>query len=197
MRQQRCAWCGSDPLYIDYHDNIWGRPVADSLQLFEKLCLDGQQAGLSWLTILKKQQTYQQAYQGFVPEILARWGDKEIAQLLSNPGIVRNKLKIKSIINNARAYLKLTEAGQSFSHYLWHYVDGRPKINSFAAMSDVPAATELSRQLSKDLKKVGFNFVGETIVYAFMQAVGMVNDHIISCPQHLLCCRLGEQFSLR
>ena len=196
MVQERCVWCGSDPLYIAYHDNTWGRPVADSLELFEKLCLDGQQAGLSWITILKKQQSYREAYQYFVPEIVAGWGDKEIEQLLTNTGIVRNKLKIKSIINNARAYLKLAEAGETFSHYLWKYVDGKPIINSFAAMSEIPASTVLSKQLSKDLKKAGFNFVGETIVYAFMQAVGMVNDHVVSCPQYLQCSESGQKFSL-
>jgi DNA-3-methyladenine glycosylase I len=195
LNQKRCAWCGIDPLYVAYHDTTWGRPVADSLELFEKLCLDGQQAGLSWITILRKQQNYRDAFQGFNPEILASWGESEVAALMTNSGIVRNRLKIQSIIKNARAYLILSER-ETFSHYLWCYLDGQPHTNYFSDMSEIPTITELSEKISKNLKKVGFTFVGGTIIYAFMQAVGMVNDHLVTCPQHQQCKELGDRFSI-
>ena len=194
MIHKRCEWCGSDPLYVAYHDNNWGRPVADSLELFEKLCLDGQQAGLSWVTILRKQESYREAYHGFIPEVLAGWGEDKVEQLLTNTGIVRNRLKIHSVIRNAKAYLKITERGESFSHYLWKYVDGKPKLNHYSSLSEIPTYTQISSKISKDLRKEGFNFVGKTIVYAFMQAVGMVNDHIVCCPQHQICSALARVF---
>ena len=193
---QRCSWCGTDPVYIDYHDHIWGRPVADAQILFEKLCLDGQQAGLSWITILKKQPGYAKAFAGFDPTIIATWGDKQVEKLMHDTGIVRNRLKIQSIIKNAQAYLQLAEKGIDFSHFIWDCVDGKPKINHFRTLSEVPANTAHSDLLAKQLKKSGFNFVGTTIVYAFMQAVGLVNDHLVHCPQHQECCRLADQFSL-
>lgn len=195
MKTERCGWCGSDPQYIDYHDRVWGRPVSDSQQLFEKLCLDGQQAGLSWLTILRKQEHYSAAYQDFRPEVLAGWGDEDVVRLMKNPGIVRNRLKVQSIIGNARAYLELESTGQAFNQFLWRYVEGKPIVNHFTNAEAVPAFTALSDTLSKDLKKLGFNFVGKTIVYAFMQAVGMVNDHLIQCPQHQQCKALASTFS--
>ncbi|WP_020408057.1 DNA-3-methyladenine glycosylase I [Hahella ganghwensis] len=196
MSIERCPWCGSDPLYVHYHDQVWGRPVADSRELFEKLCLDGQQAGLSWITILKKQKSYEEAYAGFDPAVIALWGEGEVEALMQNSGIVRNRLKIQSIIKNARAYLEIQEKGAGFAHYLWDFLDGKPQINLFRAMEDVPANTELSDKMSKALKKAGFSFVGTTIVYAFMQAVGMVNDHLTDCPQHQECCEAVSRFSL-
>ena len=196
MSEERCSWCGNDPLYVHYHDTVWGRPVADSRVLFEKLCLDGQQAGLSWITILRKQENYEQAFANFDPVTLALWGDSEVEALMQNAGIVRNRLKIQSIIKNARAYLELQEKGQDFAEYLWRFMDGKPLVNQFQNMGDVPANTEISDRMSKSLKKAGFNFVGTTIVYAFMQAVGMVNDHIVSCPQHQVCMAEAGKFHL-
>jgi len=194
MKLKRCNWCGTNPLYVNYHDNVWGRPVGDSLELFKKLCLDGQQAGLSWFTILQKQQHYDNAYEGFIPEKLASWDESNVFQLMQNTGIVRNRLKIESIIKNARGFLRIEARGESFNHFLWKYVEGKPVINKFTAMAEVPAYTQLSAQMSKDLKKQGFNFVGKTIVYAFMQAVGMVNDHLLTCPQYQPCKQIGESF---
>ena len=179
-----CPWPGTDPLYTDYHDKEWGVPIHESHALFAKLILDGAQAGLSWITILRKRDNYYQAMNDLDPHRIARWTDKKIETLLQNPGLVRNRLKIESVRKNAKAYIKLeTELG-SFSKYLWDFVDGRPIINRFKSMQDVPAETELSRQIAKDLKKRGFNFVGPTIIYAFMQAVGMVNDHLATCFRH-------------
>lgn len=189
--QQRCPWCGNDPLYMDYHDNVWGRPEYDDLALFEKLCLDGQQAGLSWLTILKKQHNYRAAYDNFDPERIARYDDSKIESLLQDRGIIRNRLKVQSIIRNARGYLDLQAQGHSFSDFLWSFVDGRPVQNHWRNFEDVPVYTPEAEAMSKALKKQGFNFVGPTIVYAFMQAVGMVNDHLTSCPQHSVCRELA------
>lgn len=183
----RCPWCGTDPLYQQYHDEVWGRPVRDDQTLFEKLCLDGQQAGLSWITILRKQQTYERAYDGFDAQKIIHYDDAKIASLLQDPGIIRNKLKVASIIKNARGYLKIKESGQSFSDFLWHFVDGQVVQNSWSSMTEVPVQTEASIAMSKALKKAGFTFVGPTICYAFMQAVGFVNDHLTSCPQWLAC----------
>ena len=189
---QRCPWCGTDPLYVHYHDTVWGRPEYNSQALFEKLCLDGQQAGLSWLTILRKQENYRQAYAGFDPEQLVRFDDSDVARLLDNPGIVRNRLKVRSILNNARSYLKLKAQGHAFSDFLWQFVDGQPIQNRWRLFEEVPTETAESRAMSRALKKAGFTFVGPTIVYAFMQATGMVNDHLIDCHVHEVCRRLSE-----
>jgi len=189
--KKRCLWCGTDPLYIEYHDQEWGVPEYDDQQLFAKLILDGAQAGLSWITILRKRDGYFTAFDQFDPEKMARYDDAKIAELLQNPGIVRNKLKVNSAIKNAQAYLNIMEETGSFSTFLWQFVDGRPIQNNWKTMEEVPAQTEISQAMSKTLKKRGFNFVGPTITYAFMQAVGMVNDHLIDCFRHE-SCRNGE-----
>ncbi len=189
---ERCPWCGDDPLYVDYHDHVWGRPERDGRALFEKLCLDGQQAGLSWITILRKQDNYRRAYAGFEPEAIVRFDDKDIERLMADPGIVRNRLKVKSIIGNARAWLELAGQGVDFGDFLWDFVDGRPVQNRWQSMDEVPVTTPQAKAMSKALKQAGFNFAGPTIVYAFMQAVGMVNDHLVICPQHDEVRRLGE-----
>ncbi|MEQ9547989.1 MAG: DNA-3-methyladenine glycosylase I [Marinobacter sp.] len=188
----RCPWCGTDPLYTEYHDTVWGRPEYDELALFEKLCLDGQQAGLSWITILRKQHSYRSAYDNFNPEKIAHYNDKKVEELLGNPGIIRNRLKVKSIIRNARSYLDLKEQGFDFSDFLWSFVGGAPIQNHWQSLSEVPVTTAEAEAMSRALKKAGFNFVGPTIVYAFMQATGMVNDHLVSCPQHRECQALGS-----
>lgn len=188
---QRCPWCGTDPLYVHYHDTVWGRPEYDDQALFEKLCLDGQQAGLSWITILRKQDSYHEAYDGFDPERIVRYDDAKVAELLANPGIIRNKLKVESIIRNARGYLEIRDRGASFSEFLWGFVNGQPVQNQWRSLSEVPVHTPAAEAMSKALKKEGFNFVGPTIVYAFMQATGMVNDHLVGCPAHQACRELG------
>ncbi|MBY5962634.1 DNA-3-methyladenine glycosylase I [Marinobacter nauticus] len=188
----RCPWCGTDPLYVHYHDTVWGRPEYDDQALFEKLCLDGQQAGLSWITILRKQESYRQAYAGFDPEQIVRFDDSDIDRLLADPGIIRNRLKVYSIIRNARGFLALRDQGISFSEFLWQFVDGRPIQNRWQALAEVPVTTPESEAMSKALKKAGFNFVGPTIVYAFMQATGMVNDHLVSCHTHTECRQLAQ-----
>ncbi len=180
---ERCGWAGQDPIYIAYHDCEWGVPEHDGRALWEKLVLDGFQAGLSWITILKKRDNFRVAFQGFQPEIIARWGEKKVAECLANPGIVRHRGKIEATIGNARAWLALGGA-EAFSRLVWSYVDGVPVQNRFRSLADVPAATPLSTRLSKDLKKAGFRFCGPTIVYAWMQACGLVNDHLITCPRH-------------
>lgn len=178
---KRCDWAKND-LAIKYHDTEWGVPLHDDRLLFEFLVLEGAQAGLSWDTILKKRENYRLAFDNFDPNIIAQYDDKKFDELLNNAGIVRNRLKIRSAIRNASAYLKVVEEFGSFDKYIWSFVDGKPiKNNQWKKMEDVPAKTEVSDKLSKDLKKRGFNFVGSTICYAFMQATGMVNDHIISC----------------
>ncbi|MGS0676806.1 DNA-3-methyladenine glycosylase I [Shewanella sp. 125m-1] len=181
MEVTRCGWVSAEPIYQEYHDKVWGKPVFDSRELFEKLCLDGQQAGLSWITILKKQQNYEAAFANFDPKIIATFDAQKVEELLLNPGIVRNRLKVNSIIRNAKAYLEFVEQGNDFSAFLWGFVDGSPKVNHFTSMSELPAQTPASEAMSKALKKMGFNFVGPTICYAFMQAVGMVNDHTTDC----------------
>ncbi|MEL4244811.1 DNA-3-methyladenine glycosylase I [Shewanella xiamenensis] len=189
MEEIRCNWVSDDPLYREYHDKVWGRPVYDSKELFAKLCLDGQQAGLSWITILKKQQNYEQAFADFEPTVIATFDDAKVEELMNNPGIVRNRLKIHSIIRNAKGYLAYTAAdGKDFSEFLWSFVGGKPLVNQFTSMSQVPAQTPESEAMSKALKKLGFNFVGPTICYAFMQAVGMVNDHLVDCISYQACC---------
>jgi len=191
MREERCPWCGDDPIYVAYHDTVWGVPEYDSLALFEKLCLDGQQAGLSWITILKKQASYRNAYDQFDPERIARYDEQKIELLLKDPGIIRNRLKVASIIRNAKSYLRLTANGESFSDFLWSFVGGEPVQNQWTAFEDVPVFTDQAQAMSKALKREGFNFVGPTIVYAFMQATGMVNDHLVHCPRHAQCRALA------
>jgi DNA-3-methyladenine glycosylase I len=178
---QRCAWAGTDPLMIEYHDREWGVPVHDDRRLFEFLILEGAQAGLSWSTILKKREAYRAAFDGFDPAVVARYLPAKQRQLIADVGIVRNRLKIAAAVRNARAFLDIQHEFGSFNIYLWPFVDGRPIVNRPATMRDIPARTDVSDRLSKDLKRRGFNFVGSTICYAFMQAVGMVNDHCRCC----------------
>jgi DNA-3-methyladenine glycosylase I len=177
----RCQWCGADPLYVAYHDREWGLPSRDDAHLFEMLLLEGAQAGLAWITILRKREGYRRALAGFDPQRIARFTDEDQARLREDPGIVRNRLKIASAVRNARAWLTLVDERRSFSDYLWDFVDGRPVQNRFRTLADVPASTPLSDRISKDLKARGFNFVGSTIVYAYLQSVGVVNDHVIGC----------------
>lgn len=184
---KRCDWCGEDPLYIAYHDQEWGIPRRDEAVLFEFLLLEGVQAGLSWITVLRKRENYRDAFDGFNPEMIARYGSRKINQLMKNEGIVRNRLKIASAINNARSYLALREQGRSFSRLIWSFVDDKPIQNRFETIAEVPATTEISQQMSKSLKSHGFNFVGPTICYAYMQSIGMVNDHLTSCFRHKEC----------
>ncbi|MAS43766.1 MAG: DNA-3-methyladenine glycosylase I [Rhodobacteraceae bacterium] len=180
---ERCPWCGSDPLYVAYHDTEWGVPERDGRALFEKLSLDGFQAGLAWITILRKRDGFRAAFEGFEPARIARWGEAEVDRAVRDPGIVRHRGKIEATIGNARAWLEI-EADQGFSRFLWDYVDGRPLQGNLASMAEAQAETPLSREISKALKARGFRFCGPTITYAFMQAVGMVNDHLLSCPRH-------------
>jgi DNA-3-methyladenine glycosylase I len=177
----RCPWCGDDPLYVAYHDEEWGVPCHDDRKLFEFLILEGAQAGLSWITILRKREGYRQAFADFDPEVVARFGDQDIARLLGDPGIVRNRLKIGAAIGNARAFLKVQEEFGSFDAYSWAFVGGKPIINEWHSLAEIPAETDASRAMSRDLRARGFRFVGPTICYAHMQAVGMVNDHLKSC----------------
>ncbi len=180
----RCAWCGNDPLYQAYHDTEWGVPLHDDRALFELLTLEGAQAGLSWITVLKKRENYRRAFANFDPEAVARFGDAETAALLANPGIVRNRLKIASTIANARAFLAIQAEFGSFDTWLWSFVEGCPIDERRADIGAVPASTPLSDALSKALKKRGFRFVGSTICYAFLQAAGLVNDHTVDCFRH-------------
>ena len=177
----RCSWAGSDPLYREYHDREWGVPVHEDRLLFEFLTLEGAQAGLSWLTILRKREGYRRAFAGFHPEAVASYGDPQLSELLAVSGIVRNRLKIASTLTNARLFLALQEEFGSFDTYLWRFVDGVPLQNAWRSHLEVPASTPLSDALSRDLKRRGFRFVGSTICYAFMQAIGMVNDHCTDC----------------
>ena len=187
----RCDWCGDDPAYLDYHDNEWGVPEYDSRALWEKLILDGFQAGLSWITILRKRENFQAAFEGFDPQVIADWGEAEVAKLLGNAGIIRHRGKIEATIGNARAWQEI-EARQGFDTFLWNYLDGTPQQNRFVTMSEVPAQTDLSNRISKDLKREGFKFCGPTIVYAFMQANGLVNDHLLGCPSHSKVAAMGR-----
>jgi DNA-3-methyladenine glycosylase I len=177
----RCEWCGSDPLYMAYHDEEWGVPSHDDRHLFELLLLEGAQAGLSWLTILKKRENYRKAFHAFDPQKIAAYSQRDIQRLLTDPGIVRNRLKIESAIKNAREVLDIIQEFGSFSSFLWRYVNNSPRQNAWKSLRELPGRTEQSDRMSSDLKKRGFNFVGSTICYAFMQSVGMVNDHIVSC----------------
>ncbi|MFT7132480.1 MAG: DNA-3-methyladenine glycosylase I [Cyclobacteriaceae bacterium] len=187
LRIQRCSWCEGDELYQRYHDEVWGRPEHDDRVLFEFLLLEGAQAGLSWITILRKRESYRAAFDGFDPEKIARYDDQKKQALLANAGIVRNRLKVDSAITNARQFLKIQESGQSFRDYLWAFVDGQTIQNRYASMSDVPVNTPISDAMSKQMKRDGFKFTGSTICYAFMQATGMVNDHLLSCHRHAQC----------
>jgi DNA-3-methyladenine glycosylase I len=178
--QDRCPWCGTDPLYVAYHDHEWGRPERDSRRLFELLLLESFQAGLSWITILRKRKAFRAAFSGFDPEVLATWGEPEVLRLLADPGIVRHRGKIEGSLRGARAFRRI-EAEQGFSTFLWSFVGGQPVINRPQTLSDVPVQTPQSQAMSKALKAEGFSFVGPTITYAFMQASGMVNDHLVTC----------------
>lgn len=184
----RCAWAGSDPLYVAYHDEEWGVPVHDDRLLFEFLTLEGAQAGLSWITILRKREGYRRAFAGMHPEAVAAFGEERLLELMGDPGIVRNRLKLSSTVGNARAFLAVQEQFGSFDAYLWRFVEGAPLQNAWRSLSEVPASTAISDRLSRDLKQRGFRFVGSTICYAFMQAVGMVNDHTVDCFRR---CELG------
>ena len=177
----RCSWCGDDPLYVAYHDDEWGTPHHDDRHLFEMLILEGAQAGLSWITILRKREGYRKAFAGFDPRKVARFTAAKQRALMKDPGIVRNRLKIEATISNAKAFLAVQKEFGSFSKYLWGFVDGKPRVNRPAAPAGVPASTALSDAISKDLKKRGFRFVGTTIVYAYLQAVGVVDDHAAAC----------------
>jgi DNA-3-methyladenine glycosylase I len=191
---ERCPWAGiADPQYARYHDEEWGVPKSDDGALFEKLVLEGFQSGLSWLTILRKRENFRAAFHGFDPERIARYGAKDVARLMADAGIVRNRLKIEATIDNARALLKLNEH-TSLAAFLWDLVDGRPQINSHRSFKGVPAQTATSKAMSKALKGRGFRFVGPTTVYAFMQATGMVNDHLVSCHRHAVCAKLQRRF---
>ena len=177
----RCPWAGSDPLYLRYHDEEWGVPVHDDRHFFEMLVLEGAQAGLAWITILRKREGYRDAFDGFDPAAVARYDARRVEALLANPAIVRNRLKVQSAVGNARAFLRVQDEHGSFDRYVWRFVDGRPRQNRWRTMADVPAETAESRAMSRDLKRRGFRFVGPTICYAFMQATGLVNDHLVDC----------------
>lgn len=177
----RCGWAGPEQIYVDYHDTEWGLPEYDGRALWEKLILDGFQAGLSWITILKKRDNFRRAFAGFDPEVISGWGEAEVQALLQDAGIIRHRGKIEATITNARAVMELGD----FSTWCWEYVDGKPLRNSWTTLAEVPASTPLSEQVSKELKKAGFKFCGPTIVYAWMQACGLINDHLVTCPRHL------------
>ena len=187
----RCQWCLGSDEYVAYHDEEWGVPSYDDRHLFEMLILEGAQAGLSWLTVLKKRENYRAAFDGFDPEKIAGYDQKRIGELLQNPGIIRNKLKVNAAVTNAQAFLKVVESGLSFSDYLLKFTDGKPMTNKWKSMSELPAKTEISDRMSKELLRDGFKFVGSTICYAHMQATGMVNDHVTSCFRYEEVCKLS------
>jgi len=189
---KRCPWPGIDPLYVAYHDEEWGVPEYDDRALYEKLVLDGFQAGLSWITILRKRDAFRRAFDDFQPEKIARYNAKKVASLMQDAGIVRNRMKIEGAIASARVWLDMMETSPGFSAVLWDFVDGKPIVNRYKSMDQVPAETTLSRAISKELKSRGFKFCGPTIVYAFMQATGMVNDHLATCHRHAACAALGR-----
>lgn len=189
--KDRCPWCGTDPLYIAYHDEEWGIPERDPRALWEKLMLEGFQAGLSWITILKKRDNFRAAFAGFDPHILASWGEGDVARLMADPGIVRHRGKIEGAIRSARAFLAV-EGREGFAPYLWKHLDGRPHQTNARSMAEVPNETPLSKTISKQLKADGFTFCGPTITYAFLQAAGLVNDHLTTCPAHARIRALGE-----
>ena len=192
MSQKRCGWCGDDPLYVEYHDKEWGVPVRDDQTLFEFLILEGAQAGLAWITVLRKREGYRKAFANFDPQKVARFTDAKLEKLLQNPEIIRNKLKVYGARKNARAFLAVQEEKGSFADYLWDFVDGTPIQNRRRNLKAIPATTPLSDTISKDMKKRGFTFVGSTIIYAHMQATGMVNDHLTSCFRHEECRELAQ-----
>jgi DNA-3-methyladenine glycosylase I len=187
-----CPWPGTDPLYVAYHDEEWGVPEYDDRALYEKLMLDGFQAGLSWITILRKREAFRRAFDDFAPERIARYDAKKVASLMQDASIVRNRMKIDGAVASARLWLDMMETGPGFSAFLWDFVEGKPIVNSYKTMDEVPAETALSRTVSKELKSRGFKFVGPTIVYAFMQATGLVNDHLTTCHRHAACAALGR-----
>ena len=191
MSQKRCGWCGDDPLYVEYHDKEWGVPVRDDQTLFEFLILEGAQAGLAWITVLRKREGYRKAFANFDPQKVARFTDAKLDKLLLNPEIIRNKLKVYGARKNARAFLAVQEEKGSFADYLWDFVDGTPIQNRRRNLKAIPATTPLSDTISKDMKKRGFTFVGSTIIYAHMQATGMVNDHTTACFRHQECAALA------
>lgn len=184
MTLTRCEWAGEDPLYVAYHDEEWGVPLHDDRRLFEMLNLEGAQAGLSWITILRKRDNYRLAFDNFDAEQIARYDETRIAELLQNPGIIRNRLKVQGVVKNARAFLAVQEEFGSFDTFIWRFVDGAPIVNRWRTLADLPASTPRSETMSKELKRRGFTFVGPTICYAYMQSVGMVNDHIVGCFRH-------------
>ncbi len=188
----RCGWVNEDPLYLVYHDEEWGVPVRDDRKLFEMLVLEGAQAGLSWYTILKKREAYRRAFDGFDPERVARYDEQKVASLLQDPGIVRNRLKVRAAIGNAQAWLNLWESGVDPSAFLWDFSGGAPVVNDWRGLDEIPASTPVSEAMSEALRKLGFRFVGPTICYAFMQAVGMVNDHTTTCFRWKECRALAE-----
>lgn len=190
---ERCPWCEGFDLYREYHDTEWGVPLRDDRALFELLILEGAQAGLSWSTVLKKRETYRLAFNDFDPDTIARYDDRKIAELMANPGIIRNRLKVAAAITNAQATLRLQESGQTLSGFVWQFVQGRPIQNAWRSLSEVPAKTAESDAMSKALLKAGFKFVGSTICYAFMQASGMVNDHLVTCHRHAAVKALAGQ----
>jgi DNA-3-methyladenine glycosylase I len=190
---KRCPWPKLDPFYVAYHDEEWGVPEYDDRALYEKLILDGFQAGLSWITILRKRENFRRAFDGFEPEKIARYTPRKVEKLMQDAGIVRNRMKIEGTVLSARAYLEAMEKGPGFSKLLWDFVDGKPKVNNFRSTKQVPAETALSKQISKELAGRGFKFVGPTIVYAFMQAVGMVNDHLVTCHRHAAVGKLTRR----
>jgi DNA-3-methyladenine glycosylase I len=192
----RCGWGEADPLNLTYHDAEWGVPITDDRALFELLCLEGAQAGLAWVTILRKRDGYRRAFEGFDPTRLATWGEPEVERLLADEGIVRNRAKVRSALANARALLDLADGPRSFGVYCWSFVGGRPIQNQWPAMGQVPAETDASRALSRDLRKRGFSFVGPTIVYAFMQSAGLVNDHLVTCFRHAEVAKLGRSVKM-
>lgn len=192
----RCPWPGiADPLYARYHDTEWGVPLTDSRALFEKLVLEGFQAGLSWLTILRKREAFRTAFHGFDAQRIARYRAKDVARLMDDAGIVRNRLKIEATIDNAKAYIVLSKH-TPFAHFVWSHIDGQPKQNTLMSLKDAPAQTDVSKRISKALKAEGFRFVGPTTVYAFMQSSGMVNDHLVSCPRHGVCAKLQREMKV-
>lgn len=191
--KQRCGWVGTEQIYIDYHDNEWGVPVYDDNKLFEFLILEGAQAGLSWITILKRRQGYRQAFADFDPRKVAKFTEEDVAKLLNNEGIIRNKLKIRSSINNAQRFLEVQKEFGSFSDYQWQFVNNKPVQNKWAKINQIPALTDQAEAFSKDLKRRGFNFVGPTIIYAHMQAIGMVNDHTTDCFRHNEVKKISKQ----
>jgi DNA-3-methyladenine glycosylase I len=184
MSLQRCEWAGSDPLYLQYHDEEWGVPVHDGLRHFEMICLEGAQAGLSWITILRKRDNYRAAFANFDPVAVADFEEEEVERLLANPGIVRNRLKVRGFIRNAHAFLRTQGEFGTFDAYIWGFVGGAPIVNYWQSLSEIPAQTPEAQAMSKDLAKRGFTFVGPTICYAYMQACGLVNDHVVSCFRH-------------